>query len=115
MIRIFKDCNLEYTECERIGFNTLLGRNEFKFYKAKKEQVYVCTNSKNKSIQYFDFTDGVNARWKRKTKVKIFGGEEIDEISFIADWETYKTEMGIIIKGENSIPINRIKSKTQIK
>lgn len=96
MVRIFKGCDLKFTVSERV-LNIQTDLYEYKFSNVLKEQVYVRTNSKNKTIQYFDFSDGVTARWVRKLKTKIEGGEEIDEVSFLADWEQYKTENNLII------------------
>ena len=85
--RIFKNCTIKFTECQRIR------ANEYKYYSVKKENVYVFTNSKNKSIQYVDFADGFCMKTKRSKSLKITGGNEITQSQYDEDknnWEAMK-------------------------
>lgn len=77
MKRFFKNCDIQFTKSERIGYNTLTRKNEYKFETIKKENVFIRTDSRIKSIDYLDLADGINWVRKRAKSLKIIGGEEI--------------------------------------
>lgn len=84
IIRYFRNCNLKWTDCER------LGPGEYRFRSVKKDGCYVITNSDLKSIKYHCFEEGMKPKIKRAKSLKIIGGEEVTEEFYKAELEEWR-------------------------
>ena len=86
IIRYFRNCKIKFVTSQRHVDE--FGKVSYSFQSFVKEQVYLKTKSDTKSIQYFDFTDGIKARWvtKRSKSFKILeSGEEVTIEQFQKD------------------------------